>query len=153
MRRRVIALVAVLLVVASAVWYGHAPPRSAQAYQSRAEETAEALRSQARAAELWVRAAAAGTVTRQAATVAIEDAESDARATASRFDRWDPPPELASTRTELTSTGAELVETLTRLRVATHERRWEDLPEVAGGLGPLADRLTGDLTALRRGLR
>jgi hypothetical protein len=89
---------------------------------------------------------------RQAATVAIEETEADARATASRFGGWDPPPELVDVHDDLTATAAELVEVLSEVRVAAHDGRWETLPEVARRLGPLADRLSGQLTTLREGL-
>lgn len=52
MARRVVAVLALTLLVAGAVWYGQRPPRSLEAYQLRAEETAGALLSQARTADL-----------------------------------------------------------------------------------------------------
>jgi hypothetical protein len=153
MTRRVLALVAAALLVALALWYGQAPPRSSETYRKRAEETVQAMRSQAQVVTFWVQAASAGRVTREAATVGIEDAEGDAGATAAEFAGWDPPADLAGLRGEVTDAGADLTAALADVRIAAHHGQWGRLSEAAGQLDPLADRLASLGTRIREGGR
>jgi hypothetical protein len=143
MARRVLALVAVVLLTAAALWYVQAPPRSPDSFRERTEETALTMRSQAQVTTFWVQAVSAGRVTQQAATVGIEDAERDAQATSARFAGWDPPPDLSNLATQLAGTGSDLVAVLREVRIATHRGDWAQLPATAAQLGPLADRLAG----------
>ena len=153
MVRRLLALVAVVLLAAAAVWYGQAPPRSSESYRQRAEETAQTMRSQAQVVTFWVQASSTGRVTHQAAMVGIEDAAGDARATSARFAGWDPPPDLAGIRAEVTEAGNDLVTLLDAVRVAAHGGDWASLPQTAAQLGPLADQLEGLATGIREGGR
>lgn len=147
--RRAVTVLAVVLLVAGGVWYGYAPPRSQTAYLHRAEQTAESLRSQARVAALWIRAVEEGRVTRQATTAALADTETDARTTGSQFAGWDPPAGTDEVRAGLTSSADELVSVLAAARIDAHRGRWSRLPETADQLDLLADRLAGQLDALR----
>jgi hypothetical protein len=149
-RRRVVvpALAAVLV---AAVWYGQAPPRSVGAYRQRAVETAEFLRSQAAAGELWVRAVSDGRVTHQAATVAFEELETDANSTEARFAGWDPPPGSTDLRTRVTGLGGTVSDRLADLRIASHADRWADLPALAAALASAAEPLDALLADLAGG--
>ncbi len=140
--RPVAVLVGVTLVVLGALWYGHAPPRSADAYRQQAIQAVDYLRSQARTARLWVDAVADGKSTRQAVTVALEEAEKDATATTDRIAAWDPPPGTDSMRDTVTELGGDVVEAIATLRIAVHRGQWADLPDLSAPLTALADRLT-----------
>lgn len=152
MRRLLVGLVAVLLL-AGALWYGQAPPRSASAYQTRAAQTALYLRSQSRTAGMWVRALQDGQATSPATQVALEEAESDAVTTASRFAGWDPPPGTDDLRRELTGASTELTDDLAALRIAIHAGDRPGLSSAAGRLPPLEGRLTTLIITLDPGQR
>lgn len=88
MVRRSAVVLATVLLVAAALWYLEAPPRSVEAYRSRAEGTASSLLSQARAADLWADSVARGRVTHQAAVVAVEELEFDTQTTSATLTGW-----------------------------------------------------------------
>ena len=131
----------VALVVLGALWYGHAPPRSAAAYREQAIQAIDYLRSQTQTARLWIEAVAVGDSTHQAATVAVEEAEKDATATADRFAAWDPPPGTDRVRDTMTRLGDDVVDALATLRIAVHRGQWAEASDLATPLTTLADRL------------
>lgn len=140
--RLIAVVVGVALVVLGALWFGHAPPRSAAAYRQQAIQALDYLRSQTQTARLWVDAVGDGDSTHQAATVALQEAENDATATADRFAAWDPPPGTDSVRDTMTELGDDVVQALAALRIAVHRGRWAELSDLSTPLTTLADRLT-----------
>jgi hypothetical protein len=139
--RKILAATTAALAVLAALWFGHAPPRSVAAYSKLATQTVEYLHSQVQTARLWAGAVARGDATHQAAVVALDEAESDAGATADRFAGWDPPSGADGIRDTVTSAGDEVTEALARLRIAAHRDQWSGLPQLAGTLPDLAQRL------------
>lgn len=141
-------IVAVMLAVLGSLWFGHAPPRSPSAYRRHAVQAVEYLRSQTQTARLWVGAVARDDTTRQAASVALQEAENDAVATVGRFAGWDPPAGADGVRDTVTGLGDEVVQALGALRIAAHRGQWAKLTDLAAPLPGLADRLDtvrGDL--------
>ena len=106
------------------------------------------LRSQTQTARLWAAAVNRDVTTRQAASVALQEGENAAIATAGRFAGWDPPAGADGVRDTVTGLGEEVVAALGGLRIAAHRGRWADLDDLAAPLPDLADRLDtvrGDL--------
>lgn len=151
--RRILALIAAVVLVAGSVWFGQAPPRTRPAYEDRAAQTAISLRSQAKTMELWVRAVDDGQVTHAAAEIAAEEAETDAVAAAARFAEWDPPSGTDRLRDELTQISTEVNAILATLRIAAHRGQWAELPRVARQLGPVREQLSAIISDLERGRR
>ena len=149
-RRRLVVVMLVALLVAGAAWYGVAPPRSAAAYADRAEQTVEALQSQAASAALWVQAAATDRTTRATAVVALESLDADAQATAAKFAGWDPPPGSDSVHDQVTDLAGQVTSALSALRVSVHRGEWAALTSVAAPLASLQPRLRSVLADLRR---
>ena len=133
--------VAVVLAVVASLWFGHAPPRSVIAYRQQAVQTVEFLRSQIQTARLWVGAVGRDDTTHQAASVALQEAENDATATAGRFTGWDPPVGADGVRETVSSLGDDVVRALAVLRIAAHRGQWAELDALAAPLPGLADRL------------
>ena len=140
MRRIVVAAVAALAVL-TALWYGHAPPRSATGYGMQAGQTVEFLRSQVQTAQLWVETTARGDATHQAAAVGLAEAESDATATVDRFAGLDPPAGTDDIRATVIVLGDAVTDELAAVRIAANREQWADLPRIAAALPALADRL------------
>lgn len=103
---------------------------------SKATQTVDYLHSQLQTAQLWIGAVGRDDVTRQAAVVALDEAESDATATADRFAGWDPPPGTDDIRDSVTTHSDRVTEAL-----AAHRDQWETLPQLAGPLPRLAQQL------------
>lgn len=151
--RPLVVVVGVALVVLGSLWFGHAPPRSPAAYRQQAVQTLDHLRSQTETARLWVDTVMEGDSTHQAATVAFQEAETDATATANRFAAWDPPPGTDDVRHTMTELGDDVVDALATLRIAAHRDQWAELHGLAVSLTRLADRIAafrGELTATGR---
>lgn len=148
--RLIAVVVGVALVVLGSLWSGHAPPRSAVAYRQQAVQTLDYLRSQTQTARLWVEAVADGDSTHQAVTVALQEAEHDATATADRFAAWDPPPGTDGVRDTVTGLGGDVVEALATLRIAVHRGQWAGLSGLVVPLAALADRLATTRDELTR---
>ena len=148
--RRIAVTVTAMLAVLGALWFGHAPPRSTSAYQRQAVQTVEFLHSQTQTARLWAAAVDRDVTTRQAASVALQEAENDAIATAGRFAGWDPPAGADSVRDTVTGLGEEVVAALGGLRIAAHRGRWTDLDDLAAPLPDLAAHLDTVRNALIR---
>jgi hypothetical protein len=77
-------------------------------------QTVEFLRSQVQTARLWVEAVGRNDATHPAASVALQEAENDASATAGRFTGWDPPAGADGIRDTVTSLGDEVIQALAR---------------------------------------
>ncbi len=129
------------VLVAAAVWYVHAPPRSADAYRERAAQTAETLRSQVQTARIWVRSTEDGEVTHEAATVGLRETEADANKAGSKFEGYDPPAGLVDLRARVSSLATDVTDALSTLRIATAHEEWSELPRLAEPLEDLAERL------------
>jgi hypothetical protein len=123
-----IAVVAVILV---GLWYGHAPPRSDAAYQKSASDTAGFLHSQLETARLWVEERPTQ-VFDSSLVVAIEESETDANTTLSRFAGYDPPSGQEDLRTRLTTLGEQATTLLAEMRIAAHREDWDRLEELRG---------------------
>lgn len=152
MIRGLVAGAAAALLVGS-VWFGQAPPRSPGAYEARAVQTATYLRSQVRTAGLWIQAVEDGRATHQAATVALDEAETDAINTAGRFAAWDPPAGAELLRREVTGAATAATDTLASLRILANQGRWAAVAEAAAALTPTEDRLDRLLSSLERDQR
>ena len=147
-----------LLVVAAAVafgsmWYAVAPPRSADSYEQRAVDSAALLRSHVQTARLWARAVREDNVTRAAASVAFEEAETDARAVADRFATFDPPDPLDTTeplRDRLLRAASDAVEVLAQVRIAADTGQWARLDELLPRLDDMQRKLDDLQQELRR---
>ncbi len=140
--RLIVVVAGVALVVLGALWFGHSPPRSADAYRQQAIQAIDYLRSQTQTARLWVDAVTDGDSTHQAAAVAVTEAEKDARATADRFAAYDPPLGEDRVRHTMTGLGDDVVDALSDLRIAVHRGQWNELGGLSAHLTVLADRLT-----------
>lgn len=121
----------VALGVAGSLWYGQAPPRSAAAFRQHGQQTATLLLSQTRTASLWIQERQRGRVTDLATGLALQEAESDAATTVSRFSSYDVPGSgSAALRTALMS-AAEAAQTgLSQARIAARAGAWEQLPDI-----------------------
>jgi hypothetical protein len=141
-RNSLVALLAAVALVAS-IWYLQAPPRTEKAYAERAAATADALRSHVQSDRLWIGALEDGRTTRQAATVAFEEAEADAHSTAARFSGWDPPAGAGADelRADLVELASAATSALSAVRIAAHRGEWEDLRRFDAPLERLAARL------------
>lgn len=145
--RRVILAGVLALSLLGALWYGHAPPRSVTAYDHRAAQTVEYLRSQVQTARLWAGAVARGDATHQAVRVSLIEAEADATATTNRFAGWTPPAG-GGVRDAVLALAQRVVEALAQLRIVAEQDRW---PELSAAMQPLSDLAT-QLERLRQEL-
>jgi hypothetical protein len=149
--RRVLAVLALTLLVAAAFWNGQRPPRSLEAYRVRAEETAVALLSQARTADLLAAAVATGRVTHGAAVVTVEEVAVDAERTSARFSDWDPPAQADGLQQDLSRLAEQVGASLTADRVAAHRGSWSALTGSAAQRQPLESQLTELIAQLQKG--
>lgn len=122
--------IAVVAVVLAGVWYGQAPPRSEVAYQKRAADAAGFLHSQLETVRLWVDEHPAR-VLDTSLVVAVEESESDAEATLSRFSGYDPPHGQEELRSKLTSLGEQATTLLGEMRIAAHREDWTRLADLS----------------------
>jgi hypothetical protein len=151
MARRVVAVLALTLLVAGAVWHGQRPPRSLGAYRVRAEETAGALLSQARTADLLAGAVATGRVTHGAAVVTVEEVVVDAQRTSATFTGWDPPAQAEGLQQQLSRLAEQVGASLTADRIAVHRGNWSSLPASAAQRQPVESQLTELISQLQKG--
>jgi hypothetical protein len=121
--------IAVVAVILAGLWYGHAPPRSDGAYEKSASDTAGFLHSQIETARLWIEKRPAK-VFDSSLAVAIEESESDANTTLSRFAGYDPPRGQEALRTQLTTLGEQVTTLLGEMRIAVHREDWRRLEEL-----------------------
>jgi hypothetical protein len=135
------AALGVILIATAAVWYLSAPPKGEDGYRERAASTAETLRSQVEVVRIWVDAVTDAKVTHAAADVGLEQAESDAVAATSQFERYEPPSSLVGLETEFSSLAATVSDALTALRAAAQQEEWERLGDLARPLPQLALQL------------
>jgi hypothetical protein len=149
----VVAVLALTLLVAGALWYGQRPPRSLEAYRVRAEETAGALLSQARTADLLADAVATGRVTHGTAVVTVEEVAVDAQRTSARFTGWDPPAQAEGLQQQLSRLAEQTGASLTADRIAVHRGSWSSLPGSAARRQPLESELTELIGQLQNGAR
>ncbi len=141
--RRTWAVVGVAVggLVLASMWYVQAPPRTVGDYRERAAMTVETLRSQVESARLWVRTLEQERTTRQAAAVALREADEDASAAASEFAGWDPRGDTRALRSEITALAADVTKALAALRISAEDGQWAALPQLAAPLPRLSDSL------------
>jgi hypothetical protein len=130
-RRGWIVTLAVLALVLASLWYGHAPPRSAEAYDKQAGYTTAFLESQLRTAMVWSRQHQEGMVTGPATVVAVDEAVKDATTTLDRFTGYLPPRGRDGLRTRISDAGSSAVEELGLMRVAAQRGDWAALYRLA----------------------
>lgn len=138
----------VVVLVLVALWYGHAPPRSVTAYQTRAADTAGFLHSQLETARLWARERPDG-VFDTSVVVGIEESATDAGVTLDRFAGYDPPPGAQRLRARVTDLGHEARSLLEGMRIAAHRGDWGRV----GSLARQAERPSRDLERLSARVR
>lgn len=134
-------VIAAIIVLAAALWYLTAPPRSADAYRERAAATAKTLRSQVQSARIVVESLGDDQLPRAAALVGLEEAERDAGSAANQFEAYEPPEGTLPVREELTGLASEAQGALGALRIAAQQDEWERLSRLAERLPTIAARL------------
>jgi len=137
MRRSWVALGLVLVVAACT-----GPVRSANVYESKAGETAEAVASAVETARLAVDAAREGKAHGRYLTQVLVEAEEDAGSAEGVFDGIQPPHRQADElRDRLDELLTEATGTLAELRIAARRGELTELPELAAPLTEVAEGL------------
>lgn len=139
MRRRTVAqLFAVVAVAASCV----GAARTAEDYEAKAVDTAEAVVSAARTVVLSARLAAEGRSFGPTVAVTVADAEADATSARAAFASIQPPDEASDAiRRELLSRVERAVRVVELVRIAARRDELGRLPTIARPLEPIASSL------------
>ena len=118
------------------------PVRSANVYESKAGETAEAVASAVETARLAVDAAREGKAHSRYLTLVLVEAEEDAGSAQGVFDGIQPPDRQADElRDRLDELLTEATGTLAELRIAARRGELAELPELAAPLTEVAGQL------------
>jgi len=141
MTRGAVLALATLAVIAGALWYLQAPPRSAGAYRDRAANVVDSVHSQVQVARLWLGAVESGEVTHPAAIIALQEADDDAARALGDFEQLDPPAGTDEVRHRVSTLTGEAGDALAQLRIAANRGEWQRLPRLGRPLPRLARRL------------
>lgn len=133
---------AAIAAVAASLAYVTAPPKGLDGYRERAASTAETLGSQVETALLWSQTYRQGKATTAASLVGFEEASEDADAAAAEFEGYEPADGGIPYRRELTALAAEVTDSLSQLRIAAQQERWEELAALSAPLPGLSERLS-----------
>jgi hypothetical protein len=118
------------------------PTRTADDYEAKAADTAEAVLSAVRTAELVAVAADRGRAFGPFVAVALDDAEGEASGAAATFESLQPPgPSSDRLRDELGDLTGEAADALAGLRIAARRGDLDELGRRAEPLDDLGDRL------------
>lgn len=139
--KRLLATVALTLLVAASLWYISAPPKGADGFRSRTAHAAEALRSQVQSTRILSGALGDGRLTEAAALVGLEEAEQGATSTAATLEAYEAPPETLELRRRFVALAGETTEALAALRIAAQAESWDRIAELSEPLPDLAERL------------
>jgi len=146
---RPLAALALVLVVAAALWYVVAPPRDPPAYRDRASEATQTLHSQVLTAALWAQMLADDRTLEPTAAVGLDDNERQAEKAASKFAAYEPPRGTDGVRERFTTLANAVTDELGRLRIAAQRREWKEVERAR----PRLERLAAQLEEFRRTLR
>jgi hypothetical protein len=130
-----------VLVTAAALAYVVAPPKGLDGYRESAAASAKTLGSQVETATLWSQVLDQGKTTTPAALVGLEEAEEDAKATASGFEGYEPPAGAAVLRSRFAALAGEAISALAGLRVAAQQGHWDQVARLSAPLPGLSDEL------------